>query len=305
MISFRWSFAVLLAALIALAPALAEARAGSGSSQGSRGSRTSESNSGAPMQRSVTTPSSPSTSVTRPAPGMPAPAMAPSFMQRHPFLTGLAGGFIGAGLMGMMFGHSAWAADGGAGAGLGMLLQLLVIGGLIFLAVQLWRRRNRGDAEPVAAGPGYARSVGAMAAPVARNPVELAVTEADYNAWSDLLVGIQDAWSKGNVLGMRSFVTPEMLSYFNEQLSANASRGVENRVEQVKLLKGDVEEAWGEGEFEYVTARLHWSAVDYMVKAGTSTVADGDPSRPQEVTELWTFVRSRGGRWLLSAIQQI
>jgi predicted lipid-binding transport protein (Tim44 family) len=34
-------------------------------------------------------------------------------------------------------------------------------------------------------------------------------------------------------------------------------------------------------------------------------VAGGDPSRPIESEEVWTFVRRRGGNWLLSAIQQV
>jgi len=37
----------------------------------------------------------------------------------------------------------------------------------------------------------------------------------------------------------------------------------------------------------------------------TGRVVDGDPSRAQEVTEFWTFRRSRGGTWMLSAIQQV
>jgi predicted lipid-binding transport protein (Tim44 family) len=238
--------------------------------------------------------------MTQPAPGFGTPGGL-SFAQRHPFMTGLVGGFIGAGLAGMLFGHSAWAADGGAGAGIGMLLQLLVIAGLIWLVIRMFRRRS--EMATAGAQP-YARSVGAMAAPAARDPVDIPVTEADYNAWSELLVGVQSAWSSADLGRLRQYVTPEMLSYFSEQLAANSSRGVENRVEQVSLLKGDVEEAWAEREFEYVTARLRWSAVDYTVRTGTNTVVDGDPSRPQEVSEVWTFVRSRGGHWLLSAIQQ-
>ena len=36
----------------------------------------------------------------------------------------------------------------------------------------------------------------------------------------------------------------------------------------------------------------------------TGRVVDGSPNERQTVTELWTFVRARGGSWLLSAIQQ-
>jgi predicted lipid-binding transport protein (Tim44 family) len=33
-------------------------------------------------------------------------------------------------------------------------------------------------------------------------------------------------------------------------------------------------------------------------------VVSGDPTRPTEVTEIWTFRRDAGGPWKLSAIQQ-
>jgi len=36
-----------------------------------------------------------------------------------------------------------------------------------------------------------------------------------------------------------------------------------------------------------------------------NSVVGGDPRVPAEVEELWTFVRQRGGEWLLSAIQQV
>lgn len=299
----------LLCAWVALAPSLAEARAGSSTgatSQGSRGSRTYQNNGAEPMQRSMT----PQPSPLQPRPAPSAPAYGGGFMQQHPFMSGLLGGFVGAGLAGMLFGHSAWAADGsGFGSGLGMLLQFALIAGLIWLAVQFFRRR-RGLAGAEAPGL-YPRSVGAMAAPAAaHDPVEIAIADADFNAWSGLLTGIQGAWTKGDLGAMRRHVTPEMLSYFSEELSRNVSQGVENRVEQVTLLKGDLQEAWAEGEFEYATARLRWSAIDTMVRPAQQPgeheiVVSGDPMHPVEATEMWTFVRARGGHWLLSAIQQV
>jgi len=146
MLNWRILLAVFLAATLALAPAIAEARAGSSaggrsSSMGSRGSRTFENNGAQPLSRSVTPLPQPS----RPpgfAPAAPAPAFGGgSFFQRHPFMTGLAGGFIGS----WLFGHSGWAAGEGGGSGasmLGTLLQLLIIGLLIYFAVRLFRRRS-------------------------------------------------------------------------------------------------------------------------------------------------------------------
>jgi predicted lipid-binding transport protein (Tim44 family) len=309
-IAWRSLAVALLCVWVAVAPSLAEARAGSSGSamsQGSRGSRTYSNDGAAPMQRSLTPPPSPSQPQFAPRPAPFAPAYGGGFMQQHPFMSGLMGGFIGAGLAGMLFGHSAYAADGsGFGTMLGMLLQFAIIGGLIWLAISFFRRRSA-----LATAP-FPRPIGVVAPAAApRDPVEIPVTEADFNAWGDLLTGIQAAWSKGDLGALRRYVTPEMLSYFSEELSRNASQGVENRVERVILLKGDLQEAWSEGELEYATARLRWSALDYMValpqpgSGGQEVIVRGDASHPTEATEVWTFVRSHGGHWLLSAIQQV
>lgn len=311
---WRWAAVLFLSAWVALAPGLAEARAGGGASQGSRGSRTYEFNGARPTERSIT----PQAPTQRPF-GQPAPqpqiAPRPGFGAQpglfgggSPFLRGLVGGFIGAGIFGMLFGHSAWAADGSPISGfLGMLIQFAIIAGLIWLAIRFFRSRS--SVGYAGGDSGYNRSVGAMAtaAPAARrSPIEFPVTEADYNEWGALLVNIQDAWSHGDIARLRQYVTPEMLSYFGEELARYASQGVQNRIERVTLLKGDVEETWREGGMEYATVRLRWSALDYMVRTGTNQVVDGDPNVPVEATEVWTFVRSsQGGHWLLSAIQQV
>jgi predicted lipid-binding transport protein (Tim44 family) len=299
---------VVSCAFLALAPSLAEAAAGNSRSMGSRGSQTYNPAPGtAPVERSITPRTAPQQPqyVPRPAPVSP---MGGGFFSQHPFMTGLMGGFIGAGLAGMLFGHSAYAADASpTGSMLGLLLQIALIGGLVYLGYRLFRRRF----EPNAASAGQATYytaepvAGGMAAgagrAVAGPPVTIA--DADYAAFGDLLLGIQSAWSKGDLAGLKRFATPEMLSYFAEELSRNASQGLENRVEHVTLVKGDLLEAWQEDGLEYATAQMRWSALDYMVRVDGSAVS-GTPAQAVEHTEAWTFVRSRGGHWLLSAIQQ-
>ena len=98
-------------------------------------------------------------------------------------------------------------------------------------------------------------------------------------------------------------MTPEMLSYFSEELSQNASRGVVNKVSGVKLLQGDLSEAWSENGLEYASVAMRFALVDQMVDRSSGRPVSGSDT-PQEVTELWTFMRATGGSWLLSAIQQ-
>ena len=81
-----------------------------------------------------------------------------------------------------------------------------------------------------------------------------------------LLGDVQAAYSAEDLAALRAKVTPEMLSYFSEQLSENASRGLINRVTDVKLLQGDLAEAWREGDADYATVAMRFALTDSMVE---------------------------------------
>jgi predicted lipid-binding transport protein (Tim44 family) len=117
-----------------------------------------------------------------------------------------------------------------------------------------------------------------------------------------LLCNIQTAYSAEDLSALRTMVTAEMLSYFSEELAANASRGLINRVTDVKLIQGDLAEAWREGRSDYATVAIRFALKDSMIERASGRIVEG--GERSEVTELWTFVRVRGGNWLLSAIQQ-
>ena len=93
---------------------------------------------------------------------------------------------------------------------------------------------------------------------------------------------------------LRAKVTPEMLSYFSEQLSENASRGLINRVTDVKLLQGDLAEAWREGGADYATVAMHFALTDSMVeRASGRTVEGGEPERGHRTVDLHARARRR------------
>jgi len=338
---------ILVTLLVALALAAfgtgeALAKAGStskssGGSFGSKGSRTYD----APMERTLTPPPTlmtPPTTPSRPAGPPPVPqaaprggnvdaaplapgamaAQQPGFAQRNPFMAGLAGGVIGAGIGSMLFGHSPAMASASEAAPfasmLGLLLQVAVIGGLIWLGIRLFRGGSRAEmANPYSHARRHVEPdlTGGYAAPLGQ-PQQLRIskeydpTAADQQAFTEILQGVQQAWSEGNLAAMRRWATPEVVSFLSEDLSRNASEGLLNKVENVALLKGDVSEAWSENGFDYLTAVLSFQCVDYMVRADSGAVAKGSPAVPVTHTEAWTFVRSAGGgRWLLSAVEQV
>jgi len=310
MFRHRWLIALAaIATALVLVSAEAYARAGGGFSGGSRGSRTFSApaatrtapNTAAPITRSMTQPGSASTVGQATRPGLLGGGLFGGGM-----LGGLAAGFIGAGLFGMLFGHGMFGGMGGFASILGLLLQIalvVIVGRMLFA---WWQRRN---APALAtAHPGTGQNFaglggmfgGGSAAPAAGAP--LTIDKEDYDSFEKLLEDVQAAYSAEDLNALRAKVTPEMLSYFSEQLSENASRGVINRVTDVKLLQGDLSDAWNEGNADYATVAMHFGLTDTTVdRASGRTVEGGSPS---EVTELWTFMRARNGGWLLSAIQQ-
>ena len=317
------------AALIALALPLllaseAMARAGGGGSSGSRGSRTFSSpsttrtapSSAQPMQRTTTQPSgSPSqsgSSIT--STGSRTNTSSGGIFSRPGFWGGIATGFLGAGLLGMMTGQGFMGGVGGFASFLGLILQIILVVVVVRLALRWWRSRNAPALVGAGAGPGGAMTnlrdamggAGGDAQGGAQGDV--ALTEDDFNAFERLLGAIQQAYSAEDLNTLKSLATAEMVSYFAEDLAANASRGVVNRVSDVRLLQGDLSEAWSEGDTDYATVAMRFSLVDQMLDRASGRVVEGGAT-PQEVVEVWTFRRTRSagrnGQWLLSAIQTV
>ena len=129
------------------------------------------------------------------------------------------------------------------------------------------------------------------------------MTPDDYDAFERLLTDVQAAWSNEDKAALARLTTPEMEQYFTSDLAANQAKGVVNKVSSVKLLQGDLAEAWHEGSDDYATVAMRFSLVDQLVDRASGRVVEGDAGA-QEVTEVWTFMRQRGGDWILSAIQQ-
>ena len=71
----------------------------------------------------------------------------------------------------------------------------------------------------------------------------------------------------------------------------------------VELEQGDLSEAWAEPGRDYATVAMRFSMLDVTRDDG-GHVVDGSPTERVTATEVWTFLRAPGGRWILSAIQQ-
>ncbi len=314
---FSWIGVAVVAIALAFVAGAADAKMGGGKSFGSRGMNTFSAPPAtrtapnvAPINRSMTSPAAaPSTAATTASAARPA---GPGGLFNRPGLIGgLAAGFLGAGLLGMLMGHGFLGGLGGLASLFGLIVQI----GLVMLVARLlWNWFQRKNEPAVAGGPslrhiyGDAPNKGAVDLNAATGsefyvPAKLDLTAQDFDEFEKLLADAQAAYSKEDLAALRMLATPEMLSYFAEEFAHNASRGVQNKVSNVKLEQGDLSEAWREDGGEYASVAMRFSLVDQMVDRKTGAVVEGDET-PREATEVWTFRRSPKGSWMLSAIQQ-
>lgn len=307
-------FLTAMAAIaLALAPMLAEARPGGGGSSGSRGSRTFSAP--APTQTAPGAAQRFNRTASQPATTAPRPGTAPGAAPQRGFFGSFGGALLAGGLIGGLLGYGLFGGGAGFGAFLGMLLQIALIGFAVMFVMRLIRGRRPATAGAPAASPSayafqaqpeakqFGGQGGMKAAAPADGPV--AITPADYKAFEQALIDVNEAWSRRDLQGLRAVATPEMVSYFAQDMRDLEARNWRNETRDVRLEQGDLSEAWSEDGEDYATVAMRFSMLDATFDNATNKVVEGSTTKRTEATELWTFVRKGpGGRWMLSGIQQ-
>ncbi len=246
----------------------------------------------------------------------------PAGLQRPGFMNGLGGSMMRGLLLGGLFGLLLGQGFGGLAGLFGFLLQALLIGGAIMLAIRFFRSQSAHAPAPAMAGagsnaretaeapsfgiPGIGSGFGAGSggSSQAAASQDITLEQGDLDTFERMLTEVQEAFGREDHAALRRLATPEMVSYLSEELAENAHNGVRNDVSDVTLLQADIAESWSEGDRDYATAALHYASRDVTVDRATGKVVDGDADQPTETTELWTFTRDNGAEWKLSAIQQ-
>jgi predicted lipid-binding transport protein (Tim44 family) len=320
----KFAAIISLAALaILLVLSLAEAkRLGGGSSFGSKPS----------YSRSYSKPVAPSTGAAQPAAPKVAPPSAaapvtsvaapqPSFFSR--FGMGLGGLMVGGLIGSMLFGGGA---GGWGGGGIG-ILEILLIGLVIFFAVKLLRRRSSGPDTSADAGqsppapPADIRSqaeqswdalrsqpesggTGAFgAAPTQPGQpeaqAEAPVVPPGFNV-PEFLEGaktvyarLQHSWDRRDLNDIALFTTPEVLDEIKRQAAADPTPSkTELLLINARLLE------FREEARDTVTSVYF----DVLMRE------DATEERPKQVREVWHFSRPTGStdaNWRLEGIQQL
>ncbi len=244
---------------------------------------------------------------------------------------GLAAGFLGAGLFGLLAGHGFMGGLGGFASFLGLILQ---VGLVVVIAMFAWRWFQRRNEPATAGGPslrdmtqnrsglgnlglgggtggGLGGALGGAlgglgGARASSGPSDdVGIAPADYDTFEQIAeLTSSSAYSRediekaarlrdaGDGRLFRGRSRGERPPWFDQprvgrEVAAGRPRGSVARRQHGICQRGHAASRW---LTRWSTARrtAWWKA----------TIG------PQEVTEVWTFVRPRGGNWMLSAIQQ-
>ena len=314
---------VIVALLVALVPEEARARAGGGSSMGSRGSRSFSSPSrtySAPVPSGSPRPSAQPQPAPTPGP-MAQPAPAGGFMRA------LAGGVMGGLLGGMLFRSLGFAGGPGEGIGGGFgVMDLLLLGGIAYVIFWFIRRNRAAQEAPATA---YSNRMSADVYGGGESPTTLDAPSASWaqdlerglghirqmdpgfdegafrEMCTDRFFQIQAAWMRRDLEKLQPLLTEEMAETFGKHIDIARSRRQINKLENISVRSVEPTEAWQEQGQEYITVRLLANLLDYTVDETTGKVVDGSDSVPVKFEEYWTWVRAVGRTdWRLGAINQ-
>lgn len=290
---------------------IADARAGGGSSSGSRGSRSFQ----APSR-----PTQPSAPQREAMPQQPGP-MAP---QPGGFMRGIGtavlGGFLGSMLFSGLANAGGFGGLGGSGFG---MMEVLLFGGLAYF---LYRKFRSSQVAAAAAGSGTMQYQDTQyQAPTSYSnspPVQesLPLNGIDYRSLTlmdrtftpeqftktaqDLFFKIQGAWNKQDLTTLRGLCGGELMKSWEDEIAQLKARGQKNRMDNIALRQSEITEVWTENGEDFITVRLFANLLDYTVDDKGALVSGSD-ANSVEFEEFWTFNRPVGpNAWKLTAVQQ-
>jgi predicted lipid-binding transport protein (Tim44 family) len=292
------------------------ARAGGGTSSGSRGSRTYS----APRTTTSPTPTSPGPSQVAPSPTSPMSQP----MQQPSMWRSIAGGVMGGMIGGMLFRSLGFGSPGdGMGGGIG-LFEIILIGGILYFLYRFIKRRREeatagayyqgqsaGSASP---SPGFGQPAGIAAAEgdeIGKGISHVRQMDAGFDekiftdACMDVFFQIQGAWANRDMSTAKSVLTDEMYGILSEDARKLKEEKKINRLDNIAVRTVDITEVWQEAGQDYITVRFLANLLDYTIDESTKQVLSGSRTEPVKFEEYWTFTRPVGkNTWKLSAIQQ-
>jgi predicted lipid-binding transport protein (Tim44 family) len=234
---------------------------------------------------------------------------------------GVAGGFLGSLLFSGLSHGMGYGGFGGSGIG---LLDIILIGGLLYIIYMFFKKRKEAESTAgyhyqMGASPStgqqtgfadYSRDQGQAETDVQTGLHHIRQMDPSFDEarFSDLCMDnffkIQGAWINRDMTLVRNILTQEMHGILQRDSDKLKAEKKINKLDNIAVRSVDITEAWQEGGTDFITVRIVASLLDYTESEGGDLLS-GSKSEPVKFEEYWTFARSVGSsNWQLSAINQ-
>ncbi|MDX8390039.1 MAG: Tim44-like domain-containing protein [Mariprofundaceae bacterium] len=201
-------------------------------------------------------------------------------------MMGMMGGLMLGGLLGSMF-------FGGAFENINFM-DILIIGGILFLLYRFFAARRSPMATPSATNGAWQSST-EVDESMERESGSIQTPDIDASqfliAAKDIYMQMQLAWNQGDTESIQKYTTEEMCREVTNQAFSDQEHQTD-----VAMLDAQISDTWCEGAFDYVAVSFH------------AMMSETKNEQHQEVSEVWIFRHERtieDPTWYISGIQQL
>jgi predicted lipid-binding transport protein (Tim44 family) len=234
---------------------------------------------------------------------------------------GALGGLVG----GLLFSSLGLAGMGGlGGSGVG-LIEIILIGGLLYFIYRFFKKRREAESAATAYyQPGPAQPIERQTtySPISQNQ---GYTESDVNAGishirqmdpsfdengftnlcTDYFFKIQGTWANRDMSLVRGILTGEMFGILQGDAEKLKMEKKINKLDNIAVRSVEITEVWQEKGMDFITVRFLANLLDYTVSENGELLS-GNRTDPVKFEEYWTFTRPVGNNpWQLTAINQV
>ena len=116
-------------------------------------------------------------------------------------------------------------------------------------------------------------------------------------------VAVQDAWTRGDMLPVRTFLSDGLLRRFATHLSVMRHQGLRNAMADHQVLEAQIHAVESDQHFDTIHVAIRAAARDVEVDANLSyeqAMQLAAKAKREEWTEIWSFLRRPGAKTLAS-----
>ncbi|MBN1930157.1 MAG: Tim44 domain-containing protein [Desulfobacterales bacterium] len=222
------------------------------------------------------------------------------------FLKGLGGGLLGGFLGSMFFGHGGMGMGGLGGSGLG-LIEILLIGGVIFFLFKKFINPKHQRASSSAFMQNQYESddnleryntdqiTDAPADPLDAGLREIKTVDPQFDegifkeAVQDIFFKVQAGWMHRDISVIESMLGNQLAEEYRRHFDEMKQKGVLNRLENIAVRKVEIVDAGVQSGYAFVTVLFTANLLDYTVEEKSGKIIEGNSNEPVKFQERWTF----------------